>query len=124
MGLALVCLCLPAGVWAQTEATLGTDPARFFASCAGRLSAELEFAWLLSHPSEQIDSERQSLLDILDSLGTPDRGPEVLSWQINAKMAHAALLTRQHFGADAEDADWAAETATHHRLACTEMLLG
>lgn len=97
---------------------------RFFAACAGRLSAQLEHEWLLQDArSEDTAAARATLLDILEALMRADQGRQVLAWRVDAKMAHAALLTRATFGEDAQDADWALRTAETQLAQCTGLLL-
>lgn len=116
-------IALPAG--ATTIDAAGSEPTRFFAACAGRLSAELEFHWLMTWPNADLVEERRAaMLDILAAVTTHGTEGDVLSWRINAKMAHAALLTRAFLNEDAEDARWAAVEAAAQRQSCTGMLLG
>ncbi len=101
------------------------DSARFFAGCVGRLSAQMEFQWLMSDPaSDETEAWRDEMLSLLEAV-RPDAEPrDILSWRINAKAAHAALLTRAHFNDDAEDAAWALAEAQRAGAACTGLLLG
>ncbi|MEL6585679.1 MAG: hypothetical protein AAFY65_12835 [Pseudomonadota bacterium] len=111
----------------QTPAHAGIygDPLPFFASCTGRLSAELEFQWLVSDPATaaQVKAQRAALIDILDAL-TPTEGAQtVLHQRISAKMAHAALLTTARFHTDPDRARAAAERAERLTRGCTDQLL-
>lgn len=87
------------------------DPLHQFATCAGRLSAEMEHQWLLSDPdARRTEAIRQSMLDVLASLTQAEQSRTVLQWRIEAKTAHAALLSRATFRSD----EWASDMA--HRL--------
>lgn len=94
------------------------------AICAGRMSAELEFAWLLSDPAaEHFETQRLRFIDILNALGPTEDPRQHLALRIDAKMAHAGLLTTAFFGHDAPRAIWAKRHATHHRESCQNLLL-
>lgn len=98
--------------------------AEIIAGCAGRLSAELEFAWLMSDPdSELLNLQRLRFVEILESLGPPSDPRQQLALRIDTKMAHARLLTTAYFGADAQRAVWARRHAVMQRSACQDMLL-
>ena len=95
-----------------------------FATCAGRLSALMEFQWLIHDPeADQTELVRANLIDILDAVMPPDRGREVFHWRIEAKMAHAALLHRGRFNQNAADALWARRLAAEHSDRCRSYLL-
>lgn len=94
------------------------------AGCTGRMSAELEFAWLMSDPdANRLDRQRSRFVEILESLGSAPDPREVLALRIDTKMAHARLLTTAHFGSDAVLATWAKRQAVTQRNACQNMLL-
>ncbi|SLN25905.1 hypothetical protein PSA7680_01119 [Pseudoruegeria aquimaris] len=98
---------------------------RFFATCAGRLSAQMEHQWMFDGAASEITmAHRDSVIDILDALMPPERGRDVLAMRIEAKMAHAALLTRATFNDDTEDAAWAKATAVRLAAECEALLLG
>jgi len=93
------------------QANTADDPIHQFATCAGRLSAEMEHQWLLSDPdARRTEAIRESMLDVLASLTQAEQGRTVLQWRIEAKTAHAALLSRATFRSD----EWASDMA--HRL--------
>lgn len=117
----LFCLLgfLPAGVFAMPQ-----DPLRTFAACAGRLSAVMEYQWLVSDPaSDRTKAQRAAMLSLVDAIMAPDQGRDVLSWRIDAKQAHAVLLTRATFNDDQDDATWALAQAETHLAQCTGLLL-
>ena len=100
------------------------DPLRTFASCVGRLSAEMEHQWLLSDPaSDRTKSQRAAMLSLVEATMAPDQRRDVLNWRIDAKQAHAVLLTRATFNTDANDAAWALARAEKQLAACTGLLL-
>ena len=97
---------------------------RTFATCAGQMSAEMEHQWLLSDPTaDQTKQRREAMLSILDALMPPDRGRDVLSWRIDAKMAQAVLLHRGTFTDDPEDAAWARRHAETIIAGCNGLVL-
>jgi hypothetical protein len=88
------------------------------------LSAQIEHHWLLSDkPTEQIEVQRAHLVDILDALVTPNSATQILSKRIDAKMAHATLLTQAAFSEDERQAAWAEKRAKQELLQCGTILL-
>lgn len=116
---AIIFLCLATSVQADSDRLWQT-----FATCAGRLSAEMEHRWLLVEPVDEITAQRAALIDILDAVQPTGQGSEVLSWRVAAKMAHAALLTRATFGHDADDIAWTRTRIDAQLAECTGLLLG
>lgn len=117
----LICLLglIPAGVLAMPQ-----EPLRTFAACAGRLSATMEHQWLMSDPSsDRTKAQRTAMLSLVEAVMAPDQGPLVLGWRIDAKQAHAVLLTRATFSDDASDAEWALQQAETQVAHCTGLLL-
>lgn len=113
--------CAPAS---QAQAIDPEEQLRTFATCAGRLSAVMEHQWLFDGPASEITKEqRAAVLDLVDAIMPPERGPEVLQWRISAKLAQSALLTRATFNEDARDAAWARQQAEQFARACTGLLL-
>lgn len=105
-------------------ALAGADPLHTFASCAGRLSATMEHQWLMSDPaSDRTEAQRAAMLSLIDAIMTPDQGRDVLAWRIDAKQAHAVLLTRATFNDNPADATWALRRAEAELAACTGLLL-
>lgn len=110
---------LPAGA-----AFAHDNPLHTFASCAGRLSAVMEHQWLMSDPNaDRTEDQRAAMLSLVDAIMAPDQGRDVLAWRIEAKQAHAVLLTRATFNADRDDATWALQRAQTELAACTGLLL-
>ncbi|WP_146343881.1 hypothetical protein [Falsiphaeobacter marinintestinus] len=123
LGLVLIC-----GLNGPSQAVDSADPTtrlQFFASCAGRLSALMEHQWMFDGTaSEHTKSRRANVLEILQAMMPPDAGRSVLNWRIDAKMAHASLLTRATFNDNAADAQRAAQVATRMVAQCDSVLLG
>ena len=99
-------------------------PLHTFASCAGRLSAVMEHQWLMRDPaSEQTKERRATMLALVDAIMAPEQDRDVLTWRVDAKQAHAVLLTRATFNTDRADAAWALRRAEAELAACTGLLL-
>ncbi len=97
---------------------------RTFATCAGRLSAVMEYQWMFDgEASEQTKLQRAAVIDLVEAVMPPDRGRDVLHWRISAKLAQSALLTRATFNDNADDAAWARQQAAQFERACTGLLL-
>ncbi len=112
---ALIALIAPAPSKADLE-----NPMQHFASCAGRLSAQMEHEWLLSDANaEQTEDHRDAMIDLLFATMGPNDGRQVLAWRIEAKVAHASLLTRATFREDA----WAVQRAKQMLQACTSIMM-
>lgn len=97
---------------------------RFFASCAGRLSAQMEFQWMFDgEASELTKQQRAGVLEILEAMIPQGRGSEVLAWRIEAKQAQAVLLTRGIFNENQRDAKMAQRLALRQISECRSVLL-
>ena len=111
------------GLTAPASAALADmldDPIQVFASCAGRLSAQMEHQWLLSDPlAQHTEAARGAMLDILASITLPEQTGAALDLRINAKAAHAALLRQATFGQDHLAADRADQLTQH----CTSLVI-
>ena len=84
----------------------------------------MEHQWLMSDPNaDRTEDQRAAMLSLVDAIMAPDQGRDVLAWRIEAKQAHAVLLTRATFNADSEDATWALQRAQTELAACTGLLL-
>lgn len=99
-GLETFLAAIAVGFLAGSPAT--ADPLlRTFSVCAGRLSAVMEHQWLTDGPaSEGTARSRAAMLSLVESVLPPDQAPRALHWQIEAKVAQAALLTRATFAGD------------------------
>ncbi|MFA8385953.1 MAG: hypothetical protein ACEPO2_10045 [Pelagibaca sp.] len=93
-------------------------------TCVGRLSAQIEHHWLMSdQPTAQVETQRDHLEDILETLISPDVATRILSERIEAKMAHASLLTQAAFSQDPRHASWAEKRAEQELAFCRSILL-
>lgn len=95
---ALLC-ALAAPLAARADGDIPDDPLRFFATCAGRMSALMEHQWIVDGPaSDATKAKRQSVLEVVEALTPPGQAPTVMGWRIEAKAAHAALLAATRHG--------------------------
>ncbi|WP_296425191.1 hypothetical protein [Yoonia sp.] len=122
--LATFCLTL-ASPCAQAQSLRADDQLRTFATCAGRLSAVMEYQWMFDGPaSDHTKAQRAAVLDLIAAIVPPDQTRAVLHWRIAAKAAQSALLRRATFNDDPADADWARRTSARMTRACASLLLG
>ena len=95
-----------------------------FATCSGRLTAQLEFEWLMSDPrADQTEQSRAAMVSLLETIVPADGEGQVIAMRVNARAAHGALLTRATFNGDRDDAKWAARRAAQQVAACRNLLL-
>lgn len=94
------------------------------ATCVGRLSAQMEHHWLFEDKSSDIvETQRAHMIDILQALTTSDNARFVLSHRIDAKHAHASLLTRASFSTDPKVVKWAHTQSERQIAACNSLTL-
>lgn len=92
------------------------------AVCTGRLSALMEHQFLVDGPaSEATRRLRDGLADILAAVTPAGAEARVMGWRVEAKAAHAALLSQARFGSD--PASRAAIRAQRLVADCTGFLL-
>lgn len=115
----LAMIALPAATFAAPP-----DLSQKFATCAGRLSAQMEFQWLLGGDADATQGERDAMLSLLSAVMAEDGATETLARRIEAKHAQTALLTRGHFNDDEDDAAWARLRAEVEIGGCRALLLG
>jgi len=109
----------------QNPVVAGKDIAWTFATCTGRLSAQMEHQWLINDPAaDRTKAQRAAMISLLEATTPPGQGRRVLSYRIDAKYAQSVLLTRATFNDDAEDALWARGRAEAEVAACVGLLLG
>ena len=100
-----------------------SDPVRLFATCTGRLSALMEFQWLVQDPhSGPTEVLRDQMADLLAAALPKGEGVRAMDLRIQAKMAEAALLNEALFGRKDRQA-WASAQAQHLLSRCTALLL-
>ncbi|MEQ3727851.1 MAG: hypothetical protein ABNH38_10615 [Tateyamaria sp.] len=95
-----------------------------FAGCTGRMSAEMEFAWLMSDArSDALQDQRQRFVTLLDAVMPDERARETLGHRIEAKLAHYSMLSTAHFGSDERLAKLAKQRAEANVQTCRTLLL-
>ena len=112
------------GIMVSSAQAGQSDLTQRFAQCVGRMSAEMEFAWLKGESGDQARLFRANLEAVLGAVAEPNSGKQILNWRIEAKHAHSSLLTRSMFNDDQRDAVHAARTAERYAQSCRSMLLG
>lgn len=119
LGLSLTYLAPEGSSSAQTLPN--TDPTRLFATCTGRLSALMEYQWLIQDPaSDATERLRDQMADLLTATLTPDTAVHAMDLRLQAKVAEADLLAVAHFG---RKNLWAEARARHQIADCTALLL-
>lgn len=120
--LALALAANPGSVTAGNSAA--GDLVSTFATCAGRLSAQMYHQWLVSDgTADQTEMDRAAMIGLLEA-ATPDgAGREVLSNRTAARQAHSALLSRATFGPDDAHAAWARRRADREIALCRSLVL-
>ena len=109
---------------AATSARSDIDLVQHVSTCVGRYSAQMEHHWLFEDmPTTTIERQRAHLIDILETLTTPENAHSVLSRRIDAKMAHASLLTQAVFGLNTRVNTWAKARAASQLRACSDITL-
>lgn len=112
-------LLLPSALTAGT-----TDLVHQFATCSGRLSAQMEFQWLLGDENaDRTQQEREAMIALLEAVTPPEARRSALATRIQAKYAQNRLLTRATFNADEDDAAWAAARAEVEIGSCRALIL-
>lgn len=103
------------------------DQVELFARCTGRLSAQVEFEWLHRRDGHHaFAAQRDQLAELLDAVipAARDLDPlKVLSWRIQAKHAHAALLRRTETNNDPRMASIARRMTQSNLSTCTAIVL-
>lgn len=97
---------------------------RLFAGCTGRISAEMEHAWLVNDTrADALQAQRVQFVSILEAIVPPERARDMLNYRIDTKLAHSAILTTARFGTDARRADMAKKQALSLVRQCQSLLL-
>lgn len=95
-----------------------------FAVCTGRLSAELESQWLFSDPrADATEALRDTMRDLYHSVSTSESEAPGLAKLLDAKVAHARLLTQAHFSRDAAVRTLSRRRADNQVALCASLLL-
>ncbi|NDR56556.1 hypothetical protein [Aliiruegeria sabulilitoris] len=95
-----------------------------FASCAGRLTAQMQHQWLLSDPAaDRTEAYRAAMIDLLDAALPTGSGRQALRFRSAARQAHAALLSRATFNENARDAAWAQRRVSAEITQCEALMI-
>lgn len=82
-----------AGLAQPGLAQTSPDPVPLFATCTGRLSAVMEFQWLLGDPAADRTQARRDEMEALLLAATPDtQASRAMQLRLEAKFATAQLL--------------------------------
>lgn len=94
-----------------------------FATCAGRLSAVVEYEWLAQGaPSAEAQKYHDDVIALVAAIISEDQSRSVLQWRRSAKQAQFDLLLRTETP-NPDDAAWAANRARQLTQECTALLL-
>ena len=115
-------LVSPARSLPQTQ---GNELLRTFATCAGRLSATMEYQWMFDGPeSERTDRSVNGFDVLIEAVMGPEiTGRQLMGWRIDAKIAQARLLNLAAFGQDPRLRVHAAQMAEQYLNQCKTLLL-
>jgi hypothetical protein len=96
------------------------DPMRLFATCTGRLSALLEYQWLVQDPgADATEARRDAMAQLLAAAMPLDGAARAMDLRLQAKVAEAQLL-QQALG---RNGAWALALAKRQMANCTALLL-
>ncbi|MCV6592061.1 MAG: hypothetical protein OIF48_03845 [Silicimonas sp.] len=102
----------------------GLPLADMFAACTGRYSAEMEHAWLVQDDrAGGFEQKRRQFIELLEAVVPAEERRAALHRRIEAKMAHAQLLTQAWFSNDHDRALWARSRARAEMNYCAGLLL-
>ncbi len=119
MRYALIGLAMSAGPAVAQDTQL-----HIFAGCTGRISAQMEHAWLMNDArAEELADLRLTFVGILEAIMPADQARDTLNHRIEVKRAHSAMLTTASFGTDPRRAKIAQRTARIKLDACRDLLL-
>ena len=94
-----------------------------FATCAGRLSAVVEYEFMADGaPSEEAQRSHDAVIALVAAVISDEQSRAVLNWRISAKRAQFDLLLRTQ-ARNQEDAAWAARRARALTQECTALVL-
>lgn len=84
----------------------------------------MEHAWLLgSDEAETYQDQRLTFVSLLDATVAQDRKQRAMNYRIEAKLAHAALLSTASFSDDLSRATRARAAADQYLVSCKRLLL-
>ena len=110
----------PVVLFAQTP----PDLIAVMASCTGRLSALMEYQWLVQDPaSEDTKIKRDEMAALLQAVTPPGEDVRAMALRLDAKQSQAALLQAARFGTDHARSGWARQRAAHLLGTCAALLV-
>jgi hypothetical protein len=94
------------------------------ASCTGRLSAVMEYQWLVQDPgSDDTRIKRDAMAELLRAVTPPGDVVRAMGVRLDAKRSQTVLLQAALFGADRTRSGWAARRADHLLRTCAALLV-
>lgn len=116
----LIALTMAAPLCAQST----RDPVSLFAICTGRLSAVMEFQWLMQDPAaDDTQRARDAMVDLLEAVLSKHQRSSAMALRVTAKLATANLLHRARFRSLRGDAEWAEKRAAQLIANCTALMI-
>ena len=111
-----------ASIWTGQPGLAGL--ADTFTECVGRVSAEMEHAWLIGDPAaDELENQRRVFLSLAAATIPEGQARQALAYRIEVKLAHASLLAQATFGQDANRSLRARRLARRYLETCQQMLL-
>ncbi|MFN3211086.1 MAG: hypothetical protein ACE369_19225 [Roseovarius sp.] len=99
--------------------------AEVFATCTGRYSAEVAHAWLIQSPeTSAIERKHAWFKSLLIAAADTDASNPLIHQRVDAKVAHANMLSTAQFSQDLGRARWARDRAAAEIALCDGLLLG
>lgn len=97
-----------------------TDLMRLFATCTGRLSAMMEYQWLVQDPgASDTEARRDAMAELLAAAMPVDGAARAMDLRLQAKAAEAQLLLR----ALDRNGAWALALARRQVAGCAALLV-
>ena len=110
---------------AQAQFLSAETQLQTFATCVGRLTAELEYEWSTQGAySEEAAFYRDTTVQLVAAIISDDQTRDVLHWRDAAKRAQYDLLSRSQYSRDEAEAQWAKHRAAMLEQECTALVLG
>ena len=110
---------------AHTQMLSADAQLQTFATCVGRLTAELEYEWSLQGAySDEVAFHRDATVQLVAAIVSDEQSRDVLHWRDAAKRAQYDLLNRSQYSKDQAEAQWAKHRAEMLERECTSLLLG
>ena len=117
-------LCAMIATGTPITASAHDDLLGLFAGCTGRISAEMEHAWLMNDDrADALQAQRLKFVSILRAIQPADQARQALAQRTDAKLAHSAMLTTATFGTDPRRAKLAKRQAAWQIAQCQNLLL-